>query len=133
MKNDNEIRDLLEEELRCEFEKLSQMEPGSKEHSDVLDSVVKLYKLNIEETENERAFHLKCDESTNADIDLRLKKEQVRDDRFNRFLRVGVDAAGVVLPLIFYGIWMKRGFKFEETGTFTSMTFRGLINKFKTR
>lgn len=133
MENEKEIRDLLEEEIRSEFGKLAQLEPGSKEHSDALDGVVKLYKLNIEETENERAFRCKCDESTNADIDLKLRQIQARDDRVNRFMRVGVEAAGVVLPLVFYGIWMKRGFKFEETGTFTSQTFKGLINKFRTR
>ena len=133
MDNEKEIRDLLEEEIRSEFGKLSTLNLGSKEHSEAIDSVVKLYKLNIEETENEREFVRKSDESTNADIELRLKETQARDDRLNRYLRVGVEAAGVVLPLVFYGIWMKRGFKFEETGTFTSQTFKGLINKFKTR
>ena len=34
-------------------------------------------------------------------------------------------------PLMFYGIWMKKGFKFEETGTYTSTTFRGLFNRFR--
>lgn len=133
MDNEKEIRDLLEEEIKSEFEKLKTLTPGSKEHSEAVDGVVKLYKLNIEETENDRAFRLKCDESTNADFDLSLRQEQARDDRLNRYLRVGVEAAGVVLPLMFYGIWMKRGFKFEETGTFTSQTFKGLINKFRTR
>lgn len=133
MDNEKEIRDLLEEEIRSEFGKLSTLNLGSKEHSEAIDSVVKLYKLNIEETENEREFVRKSDESTNADIELRLKETQARDDRLNRYLRVGVEAAGVVLPLVFYGIWMRRGFKFEETGTFTSQTFKGLINKFRTR
>lgn len=133
MDNEKEIRDLLEEEIRSEFGKLSTLNLGSKEHSEAIDSVVKLYKLNIEETENEREFVRKSDESTNADVELRLKETQARDDRLNRYLRVGVEAAGVVLPLVFYGIWMRRGFKFEETGTFTSQTFKGLINKFRTR
>lgn len=133
MDNEKEIRDLLEEEIRSEFGKLSTLNLGSKEHSEAIDSVVKLYKLNIEETENEREFMRKCDESTNASIELGLKETQARDDRLNRYLRVGVEAAGVVLPLVFYGIWMRRGFKFEETGTFTSQTFKGLINKFRTR
>ena len=32
---------------------------------------------------------------------------------------------------MFYAAWMKRGFKFEENGTYTSTTFRGLFNRFK--
>lgn len=37
----------------------------------------------------------------------------------------------LMIPLMFYGIWMKKGFKFEETGTYTSTTFRGLFNRFR--
>lgn len=48
-----------------------------------------------------------------------------------RYFRVGVAAAELMVPLIFYGIWMRKGFKFEETGTYTSKTFTGLINRFK--
>lgn len=42
-----------------------------------------------------------------------------------------IAAAEIVLPLVFYAAWMRKGFKFEETGTFTSTTFRGLFGKFK--
>jgi hypothetical protein len=40
-------------------------------------------------------------------------------------------AAELVLPLMFYGVWMRRGFKFEQDGTFTSQTFRGLFSRFR--
>ena len=40
-------------------------------------------------------------------------------------------AAELVLPLMFYGVWMRRGLRFEETGTFTSQTFKNLFNRFK--
>lgn len=125
------IKDLLEEEIVTEFEKLSSLTPGQKEHSEAVDSLVKLYKLNIEETENERAFMQKSDESALQDVETKLKVEQLNEEVKNRYVRVGVEAAKIVVPLIFYGIWMKRGFKFEETGTFTSTTFRGLFNKFR--
>ena len=131
MDNEKEIRDLLEEEIRFEFENLSKLKPGEREHSDAVDSLTKLYKLAIEETENEREFRLKCDESTTQDLDARLKMAQLDEDAKTRYFRLGVEMAGIVLPLMFYGIWMKRGFKFEETGTFTSTTFRGLFNKFR--
>ncbi|MCD8372126.1 MAG: hypothetical protein LUD27_02360 [Clostridia bacterium] len=42
-----------------------------------------------------------------------------------------IGIAEIVLPLTFYAIWLRRGFKFEETGTYTSSTFRNLFNNFK--
>jgi hypothetical protein len=44
---------------------------------------------------------------------------------------LGIEIIGIGLPLIFYASWMRRGFKFEETGTYTSTTFKGLFNRFK--
>lgn len=128
-----EIQDLLEEEIKNEFGKLSNLDPGSKEHTEAVEALSKLYKLNIEERENERDFREKSEESANKDLELKLKAMELDESAKTRYFRLGVEAAGVVLPLIFYGVWMRRGFKFEETGTFTSQTFKGLINKFRTR
>lgn len=47
------------------------------------------------------------------------------------YFRFGMAAAELVLPLMFYGVWMRRGFKFEQDGTFTSQTFRGLFSRFR--
>lgn len=48
-----------------------------------------------------------------------------------QYFRLGMAAAELVLPLMFYGVWMRRGFKFEQDGTFTSQTFRGLFSRFR--
>ena len=40
-------------------------------------------------------------------------------------------ADGTVIAAWFGGSWEKKGFKFEETGTFTSTTFRSLFSRFK--
>ena len=127
----NEIKNLLEDEIKAEIVKVSSMEPGSDKHSTAVKSLTELYKLNIEETENERAFVNRCDRDLIEERDMQLKAEQLREQKLDRYFRLGIEAAGLVLPLIFYGCWMRKGFKFEETGTFTSTTFRGLFNKFK--
>lgn len=49
----------------------------------------------------------------------------------DRCVRAGVAVGELVLPLVFYGIWMNKGFKFEETGSFTSTTFKNLLNRFR--
>jgi len=125
---DEEIRKLLEEEIKTEIRDLSTLEPGSKEKSTAIEDLAKLYKLRIEETKNEWDFNEKYE---SRDSDIQFKKEQLEEQVKDRYFRFGVEAAGIILPLIFYAIWMKRGFKFEETGTYTSTTFRGLFNRFK--
>ena len=125
---DEEIRKLLEEEIKTEIRDLSTLEPGSKEKSTAIEDLAKLYKLRIEETKNEWDFSEKYDA---REGDIQLKKDQLEEQVKDRYFRLGVEAASIILPLIFYAIWMKRGFKFEETGTYTSTTFRSLFNRFK--
>ena len=125
---DEEIRKLLEEEIKTEIRDLSTLEPGSKEKSTAIEDLAKLYRLRIEETRNEWDFDEKY-ESRNSDI--QFKKDQLEEQVKDRYFRFGVEVASIILPLIFYAAWMKRGFKFEETGTYTSTTFRGLFNRFK--
>ncbi|MFA5655160.1 MAG: hypothetical protein WDA37_00285 [Dysgonamonadaceae bacterium] len=123
-----EIRDLLGEEIKTEIRNLSTLEAGSKEKSTAIEDLAKLYRLRIEETRNEWDFNEKY-ESRNSDI--QFKKDQLEEQVKDRYFRLGVEAASIILPLIFYAAWMKRGFRFEETGTYTSTTFRGLFNRFK--
>lgn len=125
---DEEIRKLLEEEIKTEIRDLSTLEPGSKEKSTAIEDLAKLYKLRIEETKNELDFSEKYDA---REGDKQLKKDQLEEQVKDRYFRFGVEVASIILPLIFYAAWMKRGFKFEETGTYTSTTFRSLFNRFK--
>jgi hypothetical protein len=70
------------------------------------------------------------DEAARANEE-QLKQHQLSDQVIDRYVRIGVATAELVLPLVFYGVWMSRGLKFEETGTFTSQTFKNLFNRFK--
>lgn len=125
---DEEIRRLLGEEIKTEIQKLSSLESGSKEKSTAIEDLATLYKLRIEETKNKLDFDEKYDSRASDQL---LKKEQLDEQVKDRYFRLGVEAASILLPLMFYAVWMRRGFRFEETGTFTSTTFRGLFNRFK--
>lgn len=128
---ENDIKRLLENEIESEIKNLADLEPGSKEHAAAVSSLETLYRLNIDETEKDRAFREKCDRDYNQEREFRLKDAQLKEQVKDRYIRLGLETAGLVLPLIFYATWMKRGFKFEETGTYTSTTFRGLFNRFR--
>ena len=129
------IKDLLNEEIATEIQNLSELKAGSDEKSSAIDDLAKLYKLRIEENKSE----WDADEKNGRRVmegeantkDDELKQKQLEEQVKERYFRVGVAAAELMVPLIFYGIWMRKGFKFEETGTYTSKTFTGLINRFK--
>ncbi len=123
-----ENRSLLEEAIRAEIERLESLDSGSQEHTTAVDSVTKLYKLKLEEDRNtyEHLDNIKIRE-----IDQKSKTAQMEESVKDRYFRFGMAAAELVLPLMFYGVWMRRGFKFEQDGTFTSQTFRGLFSRFR--
>lgn len=123
-----ENRSLLEEEIKAEIKRLGYLESGSQEHTTAVDSLTKLYKLKLEEDKN---TYERLDKIENREIDQESKTAQMAESVKDRYFRFGMAAAELVLPLMFYGVWMRRGFKFEQDGTFTSQTFRGLFSRFR--
>lgn len=135
------ITKLLEEEIEEQINNLSGIS-DLKQKSMAVEDVTKLYKLRIEQAKNEaelaekqarremEARQIKLDSeakerSENLE-EIRLS-EMVRD----RYFRTGIAVLEIGLPLMFYGVWMRRGFKFEKDGTYTSKTFMNLFNRFK--
>jgi hypothetical protein len=123
-----ENRSLLEEEIKAEIKRLGSLKSGSQEHTTAVDSLTKLYKLKLEEDKN---AYERLDKIENREIDQESKTAQMAESVKDRYFRFGMAAAELVLPLMFYGVWMRRGFKFEQDGTFTSQTFRGLFSRFR--
>lgn len=129
------IEELLSEEIAAEIQALSGLNSGSKEKSTAIDDLTKLYKLRIEENKSiwdadEKYNRRVMEDEANARDD-EVKRTQIAEQVKDRYFRVGIAAAELIIPLMFYGIWMKKGFKFEETGTITSSTFKGLISRFR--
>ena len=132
---EDNIRDLLSGEISREIQALSNLNTGSKEKSTAIDDLAKLYKLRIEESKNDWEYDEKYNrrvmEEEAGTRDEEMKRTQLSEQIKDRYFRLGIAAAELMIPLMFYGIWMKKGFKFEETGTYTSTTFRGLFNRFR--
>lgn len=132
---EDEISSLLNEAINTQISDLAGLETGSEEKSKAIDDLAKLYKLRIDETkmeleDSEREARRLVEDSQHDD-DVSLQRKQLKEQVCDRWTKLGIAAAELVLPLIFYGVWMKKGLKFEETGAFTSTTFRGLINRFR--
>ena len=136
------IKELLNEEIAAEIQAISSLNSGSEEKSKAIEDLAKLYRLRIEETKSEldaedkrsrrtleseanvRENEIKksqLDEQIKADVqDEQYKRSQLDEQVKDRYFKLGIAAAELLIPLMFYGIWMRKGFKFEETGTYRS-------------
>ena len=114
----------LDEEIGDEIEQLKSLKYGSEEQSKVVENLTKLYKMRIEDSK------AGIDHNKEIDDDL-FRKKQLKEQRIDRYVKIGIAAAELMIPIMFYSIWMRRGFEFEKDGSFTSTTFKGLINRFR--
>ena len=129
------IEELLNEEIAAQIQSLSELDSGSKEKSAAVDDLTKLYKLRIEENKSvwdaDEKYNRRMMDNESSTDEKSFKERQIAEQVKDRYFRVGIAAAELLIPLMCYGVWMNKGFKFEETGTYTSSTFKGLINRFR--
>lgn len=135
------ITKLLEEEIEEQINNLSGIS-DPKQKSMAVEDLTKLYKLRIEQAKNKAELAEKQArremEARQIKLDSEAKERSENLEEFrlsemvrDRYFRTGIAVLEIVLPLMFYGVWMRRGFKFEKDGTYTSKTFMNLFNRFK--
>ena len=126
-----ELNERLDKELERRFEDLGNLETGSDEQGKATDNIVKLYKLRMDENEQENSKNADEDKAVLERHKLELEEQKAKDDKLIRILTtvtsVGVAIAGFAVGSHWYG----KGFKFEETGTICSSTFKGLMRDFR--
>lgn len=126
-----ELNERLDKELERRFEDLENLKTGSDEQGKATDNIVKLYKLRMDENEQENSKNADEDKAVLERHKLELEEQKAKDDKLIRILTtvtsVGVTIAGFAVGSHWYG----RGFKFEETGTICSSTFKGLMRDFR--
>lgn len=120
MKTDALLEDLI---VYCCQDLHSRSEEGV-----TVEELTMLYKLKIEEMKVSSELKEKEILRLNEEA---FRKEQLREQRKDRYFKIAIDGASIAIPIIFYNAWMRRGFKFEETGTYTSGTFRNLFGRFR--
>ena len=102
----DETKEMLKRQIDTDIQSLSTLESGSQEKASAVDDLTKLYGILNED-------------------------EKSKNETLHRFIQYGLTGIQIVAPLVFYGVWMKRGFEFEKEGTYTSQTFRNMFGKFK--
>lgn len=126
-----ELNEMMDKELKRRFEDLENLKTGSDEQSKATDNIVKLYKLRLDENEQNVSKEADEDKLLLEKSKLELEAEKAKDDKLIRILTtvtsVGISIAGFAVGSHWYG----KGFKFEETGTICSSTFKGLMKDFR--
>ena len=135
---ENTIEGLLDDVIKSELEKVKDSIMSPEEKRTMVEYLVKLNGIQTERKEVKRKEtelelkHLELEDKIEVQTDDKAYKEVlVKREMLQTFVKGGIEVFGVVAPIMFYSAWMKRGLKFEETGTYTSQTFKGLFGKFK--
>lgn len=117
--------ELLNERIKETLEALPSLEVGDREKR--VKELESLYKLRIEETKNEAEVRQKGAEHMDA---MCQAQAEAKERAINFWARMAFDALSLGLQLSAYLFFIKAGFKFEETGTFCSKTFRDVTSGF---
>lgn len=137
-----EIRQALADEVLSQLNDLGNLASGSKEQQTAVENVTKLYRLGLEDIKtgddyDERLYRRDVDarreenEQNRQISEEQFKKDQLAEQKKDRYFRIGIEVAGIVLPLMFYACWIDRGYTLETDGTYTSKTLMNLLNKFR--
>lgn len=129
----DEIRNLLDEQIKTEIQNLDYLEMGSKEKQNAIDGIAKLYELRLSENKAETA---QIENQARMELDTKKVENEIDDDKvkrkganLDRWISLGLQIAIPLGTFIAYDIWHRRGLKFEETGTITSPWTRNLMSK----
>lgn len=125
------MKDRLKAELDKEFDKLNALSPSDEGYKEATERFAKVYSLYLDEEKNQAEAEFKKLQIQNDKL---MKEAQLSETKKDRWWRVGLGAAGLVLPLAIQTMWYKMGMKFEETGSFSSACSRSIFgNLFKNK
>lgn len=129
----DEIRNLLDKQIKTEIENLDYLEMGSKEKQNAIDGIAKLYELRLSENKAETD---QIENQARMELDTKKVENEIDSDKvkrkganLDRWISLGLQIAIPLGTFIAYDIWHRRGLKFEETGTITSPWTRNLMSK----
>lgn len=119
-----ELKEMLTNEATRQLEDLRNLPSGSQEMGAAIDDLTKVTKaiVDLEKVEIEKR---------NDELERESKDAELIDQKKDRWIKLGITAAQIVLPLLSYALLMERMIEFEENGAVSSNAFRNLAHCFK--
>ena len=137
-----DIITMLDEQIKAELGGLSGLAVGSKEHTEAIEGLVKLYRLRIDDSKAAMEYNKEIDDddfrkkqmeqeekfhNEQAERDEQSRKEQLAEQKKDRYIRIGIAAAELMVPLVFFAKIYQMGYDLEKDGTFTVQTLKNLV------
>lgn len=141
-----DIITMLDEQIKAELEDLSGLTVGSKEHTEAIESIAKLYRLRIDDSKAAMEYNKEIDDDNfrreqmeqeqkqhqeQVEREEQSRKEQLAEQKKDRYVRIGIAAAELMVPLVFFAKIYQMGYDLEKDGTFTVQTLKNLIRFIK--
>ena len=128
-----ELKEKLNKELERELGELEGLELGSDQMRKAAATIEMMHKLRMNEIGSDRDLEVKKAELEAKEKELTLETKKAKDAKVIAFVGTGVTLGTFAIKLVNDNLWMAKGFKFEETGTFCSKVFgeiwRGFFHK----
>ena len=128
-----ELKEKLNKELERELGELEGLELGSDQMQKAAATIEMMHKLRMNEVNSDRDLEVKKAELEAKEKELALETKKAKDAKVIAFVGTGVTLGTFAIKLVNDNLWMAKGFKFEETGTFCSKIFgeiwRGFFHK----
>lgn len=128
-----ELKEKLNKELERELGELEGLELGSDQMQKAAATIEMMHKLRMNEVNSDRDLEVKKAELEAKKKELALETKKAKDAKVIAFVGTGVTLGTFAVKLVNDNLWMAKGFKFEETGTFCSKVFgeiwRGFFHK----
>lgn len=128
-----ELKEKLNKELERELGELEGLELGSDQMQNAAATIEMMHKLRMNEVNSDRDLEVKKAELEAKEKELALETKKAKDAKVIAFVGTGVTLGTFAIKLVNDNLWMAKGFKFEETGTFCSKVFgeiwRGFFHK----
>lgn len=128
-----ELKEKLNKELERELGELEGLELGSDQMQKAAATIEMMHKLRMNEVNSEKDFEVKKAELEAKEKELALETKKAKDTKLVALVGSGITLGTFAVKLVNDNLWMAKGFKFEETGTFCSKVFgeiwRGFFHK----
>ena len=128
-----EFKEKFDKELERELGELEGLELGSDQMQKAAATIEMMHKLRMNEVNSDRDLEVKKAELEAKEKELALETKKAKDTKMVALIGTGVTLGTFAVKLVNDNLWMAKGFKFEETGTFCSKVFgeiwRGFFHK----
>ena len=125
-----ELKEKLDKELERELGELEGLELGTDQMQKAAATIEMMHKLRMNEVNSDRDLEVKKAELEAKEKELALETKKAKDARVIAFVGSGITLGTFAVKLVNDNLWMAKGFKFEETGTFCSKVFAGIWANF---